>query len=195
MSDPRRFRARLALIGLVLLFFGPIVLALWLNITRPGWRPLGSVNHGVLVEPVREASAEGLQWIRGGASGDVPFKGKWTLVLLGVGACQAGCREMLEETRTARRALGRRIDRLQRLLVVHPAHRDGWLNASGGHHRDLEVAVAPAGWLERFAGDGHDGRLFIVDPQGYVIIRYRAETAAEALVEDLERLLKISKIG
>ena len=193
---PRQFRSRLTVIGVFLLFFGPIFIALWLNIARPPWFAFGSVNHGVLIDPVRRADPDGLRWVDGDqpSRGD-PFVDNWTLVILGTGPCAIGCREVLEETRTVRRALGREMDRLQRLLVIDETHRAGWLKVTPSHRHDLVVTTATTRWLERFAGTGHEDRLFVVDPQGYVIVRYPIGTAAKALTRDLERLLKISKIG
>jgi hypothetical protein len=63
---------------------------------------------------------------------------------------------------------------------------------------DMVFAVAPAEWLSAFPlGDATatGSAIYLIDPQGYLMMRYPLSVDQHALLSDLERLLKISKIG
>ena len=63
----------------------------------------------------------------------------------------------------------------------------------------VALAVANSDWLASFsfadATPGQDSGIYLVDPQGYLMMRYPQDVDRRGLLEDLERLLKISKIG
>ena len=59
----------------------------------------------------------------------------------------------------------------------------------------LMIVSADAVWMERFKTGGGAAELFLVDPQGYLIMWYPQDADPSGLIKDLERLLKISKIG
>lgn len=195
MGVDQRRRARLLLAGTFFLFFLPIVAAWLLNVFAPDWRPFGSVNHGTLVQPVRAVSAGGLVHAAGGDVEAGYLSGHWTVVHVQRASCAEHCRDALARTRRVRRALGDDMHRVQRLLVVAAdAHAEG-IEASA----DLSVAVAGSEWLSTFsfaaAGSEPVSAIFLVDPQGYLMMRYALDVDERGLTADLERLLKISKIG
>jgi hypothetical protein len=59
--------------------------------------------------------------------------------------------------------------------------------------------VASSDWLASFSfGDAPPGQgtgIFLVDPQGYLMMRYPRDVDRGGLLADLERLLKLSMIG
>lgn len=190
-----RSRARKLLIGTFLIFFLPIVGAWLLNVFAPDWRPFGSVNHGTLVRPVRPVSAAGLAPLRAATLQADYLTGRWTLVHVLTGPCARDCVDALERTRQVHLALGDDMSRVQRLLVV----TDSQLAQNLALSEELPVALANGTWLESFAfaDDGEQRSLgvYLVDPQGYLMMRYPQSVKQPALLADLERLLKVSKIG
>ena len=80
----RNFRTVFGLGGLFLL---PLVLSFWLYYGLH-WRPLGTTNHGDLITPLRPLPDLTLPGVDGSARSH-PFHGKWTLVYVGDGACDA----------------------------------------------------------------------------------------------------------
>ncbi len=189
-----RSRARKLLIGTFLLFFVPIVAAWLLNVFAPDWRPFGTVNHGTLVQPVRPVSAVGLEALGGGTLRDDFLQGRWTLVHVLTGLCERDCMEALARTRQVHLALGEDMKRVQRLLVVS----DPRLLQHADPPSAIPVALARDEWLASFAfADGGERALavYLVDPQGYLMMRYPQSVEQPDLLADLERLLKISKIG
>ena len=195
MSVDRRRRARTLLIATFALFFLPVAGAWLLNVFVPDWRPFGTVNHGTLVEPVRPVSAAGLVDPRGSGVDADYLSGRWTVVHVQRGPCAQPCIDALARTRQVRRALGEDMHRVQRLLVAAAGADAAGLEAS----TDLALALADGDWLSTFsfadAGSTPDSAIYLIDPQGYLMMRYPLDVDQRGLLGDLERLLKISKVG
>jgi cytochrome oxidase Cu insertion factor (SCO1/SenC/PrrC family) len=194
MSTERR-RNRTLLVATFLVFFVPIVGAWLLNIFVPDWRPFGTLNHGTLVQPVRSVSAEGLAHLDGRLLESGYLSGRWTLVHLAVGECRQICIAALERSRQIQQALGDDMSRVQLLLVLTVTEGAETPKVPRG----VTVAGADPDWLASFsfADSDPDQRLgiYLVDPQGYLMMRYAPDVERRGLLADLERLLKISKIG
>lgn len=188
MSADRRRRNRVLLVGTFLFFFLPIVGAWLLNVFAPDWRPFGTTNYGTLVQPVRPITAAGLRKADGAPLDPGYLDGRWTLVHIQQGACASECLEALGRLRQVQQALGDDMHRVQLLVVV-----DGAGNGPDG----ATTVVAAAGWLTAFAfADAPAGPgIYLVDPQGYLMMRYPRDAEQRGVLTDLERLLKISKIG
>jgi hypothetical protein len=194
MTAERR-RRRTVLVGTFLIFFVPIMAAWLLNVFAPGWRPFGTLNHGALVEPVRQVSTATLEHLDGGAMDPDYLSGRWTLVHLVDGDCGHRCVEALARSHQVQQALGDDMQRLQLLLVLKEAVT---LEAE-----DLPpmvaVAMANDAWLAEFSVAKTVPRenltIYLVDPQSYLMMRYAQDADQRGLLADLERLLKISKIG
>ncbi len=192
---PDRQPARILLVATFLFFFLPIVGAWLLNVYAPDWRPFGTVNHGTLVQPARPVSAERLRHFDGSAMDPGYLSERWTLVHLLDGDCRQSCIDALARSRQVHRALGDDMHRVQLLLV-----RAAPVGARSAElPTGVALAVADRGWLARFtdidAAAGRDPGIYLVDPQGYLLMRYPQDVDRRALLADLERLLKISKIG
>lgn len=195
MTLERRRRHRILLVGTFLLFFLPIVGAWLLNVFVPGWLPFGSTNHGTLVQPVRPLTPARLHRVDGAALDPGYLSGRWTLVHVPAGVCGGTCIDALERTRQVRQALGDDLHRVQQLLVLA---RSGDTPV-GDLPPGATMAVAGTDWLAHFAfadaSPWPSPGIYLVDPQGYLMMRYPREVDQRGLLSDLERLLKISKIG
>lgn len=194
MGSDRR-STRTLLISTFLVFMLPVVGAWMLNVFAPDWRPFGTTNHGSLVQPVRQVSAVSLERFDGRAMDAEYLSGRWTLVHLSDGDCAKSCIEALKRSYQVQQALGDDVNRVQLLLVLNqPAGAQ-----PAGIPPGVARAVANAEWLASFsfaeAPPGQNPRIYLIDPQGYLMMRYPLDVAQRGLLADLERLLKISKIG
>ena len=188
-------RGRLLVSGLFALFFLPIAVAWYLNIKMPDWLPSGRTNHGTLVEPPVRLETEGMRSVEGRRVDASLFKGKWTLLYAAESSCRATCEKALYKMRQARFALGEDMQRIQRLTVFPVDAADGLAKKVEGLDAALMVVSADAPWMERFKAGGGAAEIFLVDPQGYLIMWYPQDANPSGLIKDLERLLRISKIG
>jgi hypothetical protein len=178
--DPlKRGRVKLVLLGLF--FAAPFALAwlaYWLD-----WAPGATSNYGELVTPPRPLA--GAPW--------EDLRGKWVLVTIDAGSCDAYCERKLYFMRQLRRAQGKDQARVARLWLLTDGARPGaaLLEAIEGTH------VAPAQALAASfpaAGAVRD-HIYLVDPLGNLMMRYPRDPDPSRMLKDLQRLLKVSGIG
>jgi cytochrome oxidase Cu insertion factor (SCO1/SenC/PrrC family) len=180
--------------GLFLLFFGPLVVAVYLYFDTE-WRPGGTSNHGELIVPAVPLPAVSLPTPDGGQTDAEFLRHHWSLVYVARSNCDAACQEALYNGRQLRLALGRLMERVQRVyLYVGEAPDAAFIAAE---HPDLLVAAAggaeAAALLGSFAGQ--DEGYWLVDPLGNAMMRYPPDEPPRGIMEDLKRLLRLSRIG
>ena len=192
-----RPRQRLALIGLFAVFFVPILIAWWMSLHSDYWRPSTTVNKGTLVVPTRPLVATGLRYLDGRSYDSAFFEHGWTLVVVDSSACAEVCERQLVSMRQARLALGKEIDRVQDLYASLKRPEPARVAEIQRAHPELNIAQANQQWMASFNLDANSspGGIYLVDPQGRVMMHYGDNAGAKEILEDLQRLLKISKIG
>ena len=203
-----RARALRTLAGLAALFLLPLGLAFFAYYGS-GWRPAGRVNHGVLISPARplppvtlprvslQLATGAPEPLGAAATHGTPFRGHWSLVYVGNGACDSACRQALYVMRQTRLALNHDMTRVQRLFLESGdcsacerlARADPGLDVldAGG--------AAGAALLREFPAPGREHSLFVVDPLGNLMMSYDVRGDPHGLLEDLKKLLKLSHIG
>lgn len=190
-----RTKGRLTLVALALLFIGPLAIA-WALYMGDFWRPGAGVNHGQLLEPVQTLPRDPQPMPGDGVTEGGYLMGKWTVVHFADGQCPQECKDALVKTRQVRLALGRYLDRIQRVLYVNGAAPEQQATAI---HPDL-LTVLLAGEtgdtisaLLRAKGGGEN--FYLVDPLGNLILAYPLDTPHADLRDDMKKLLRVSRIG
>lgn len=206
MTDDTLQRRNLrTLAALAALFLVPLTAA-FLDYYASSWRPAGHVNHGQLITPARPLPAVALPRVSLDAAAPAPaggtpataFRGKWSLVYLGDGACDTDCAQVLYTMRQTRLALNDDMRRVERVFLVigGGALRREFL---AREHAGLTVldATAPGApaLVREFPAAGREHTLYIVDPLGNLLMSYDARTDPHGLLEDLRKLLRLSHIG
>jgi cytochrome oxidase Cu insertion factor (SCO1/SenC/PrrC family) len=197
-ADPAAIaRGRRTLIGLASLFFVPLAIAFALYYSG-GWRPAGSTNHGELITPARPLENVPFALPDGTTSARADLlQGKWTLVHIGSGRCEADCQRALWVMRQSRLLLAEDMDRVNRLFVA----RGDCCNMEflGREHRGLEVvqALDPAtrDFFAQFPDTDMAQSIYVVDPLGNLMMRFDARENPKGLLSDMKKLLKLSHIG
>ncbi|MDP9199737.1 MAG: hypothetical protein M3O07_11085, partial [Pseudomonadota bacterium] len=125
------------------------------------------------------------------------LRGHWSLIHFARSACDGRTEAVLDELARVRLALDKDAARLRRVLLHSGQCATVRLQA-----RDADLVVlqasGPAGDAFRAAFPGTvDGGvgIYIVDPQGNLMMSYPASGSARGLFKDLERLLRLSNIG
>lgn len=193
---------RLTVILMVLMFVVPIGAAIVLHSFEGGWRPGQSVNFGELVTPVRPLEDLQLQTVDGNAFSEKDLKGVWTLFYVDSSDCNEQCQENLYEIRQSRLGMGGEKERIQRVMLLTDSSKLEDMRPLLDEHFGMKVVTAtdlPA-VLDHFefeneAPASSAQRVYIIDPLGNLMMRYKAEQGPRELVKDLGRLLKYSKIG
>lgn len=177
---------------LIIAIFALPILASYLAYFYAHPRP--TANHGELLLPPEQASTAA--FARRGEAKPFSFaelRGRWILVATDSGACARDCVAKLVEMRQVRLALGRNASRVARVFVIDDA-----MNPDAAilePFPEMEVVRAPSdgGLAAKAARDR--SHIYLVDPHGNVMMRWRTGDDPKGMLRDLERLLRASQIG
>jgi len=154
--------------------------------------PQPTANYGELLIPPRALPLQVFEQ-DGGAWKFGSLRGRWALMASDSGACPASCEEKLTLMRQVRLALGRNAERVQRVYVVDDLQRPDAQRLVP--YEGTVVVLTPAG-LQVPPGAANDrAHIYLVDPNGNVMLRWPARADAKRMLRDLDRLLKASQIG
>lgn len=195
MDDVRR-RGRRNLVLIAAIFFVPVIVAFALYYGDV-WRPAGSASKGELIHPARPLDVAGLRNADGTAAPADALAGKWSLIYIGDGACDADCRTALVFARQTRLALNNEMTRV-RIALLAPANccASAYLEQVVPGIEVLDAsAPEAAALLAQFPEDRRAQSLFIVDPLGNLMMRHDSTQVSKGLLTDLKKLLKLSHIG
>lgn len=124
---------------------------------------------------------------------------RWTMLYVDAGECAEKCREALYRSRQVWLSLGRKLERVQRLYVFQGDAPDPEWVAS--EQEGLIVATADSPGARQLLAafpqtDPPDaGNIYLVDPLGNLMMRFPLEDDPKGMLEDLKRLLRLSRIG
>lgn len=193
----RRFRVRLELVLLAMVFAAPIIGALV-------WRPAGSVNHGELVEPARPISDVLLQTLDGNAFRFAELQPRWALLYFSGRQCENPCHSVLSKIRQIRLAQGRHIRRIVNVLILDDGateniaplikHRYPGLVALTGPPESIELLMSQFSLHPEYSMEP-SGRIYLVDPLGNLVMSYAVDADPTGMKRDLMRLLRVSQVG
>lgn len=189
-----------ALIFVVVLI--PLVFAVLVYV-RPAWFALGHTNHGQLVRPPVKITVKGLVQAPG-TSGPAAARrmalpagylnGHWTLVYIGAGSCRADCKAAMYAMRQARLATGEHMRNVQRLYVVPARNAPGAGFAADWPGVTVALGTGTDGtaFMHQFTAVRPAGSIYIVDPNGLLMMTFSKQANPEGLVKDLRHLLDVN---
>ena len=165
------------------------------------WQPGATNNFGELITPVIALPQQRLTFDDGAdaprAAADVALRGKWLLMTVDRGECDAACRKKMYAIRQVRQILGRDQDRVARVALLTDASRPDQ-RARRDYAGTAWVQASESVWLRLLpVNDGsspHD-YIYAVDPMGNLFMRYRADADIKHIVADFKRVLKASQLG
>lgn len=148
------------------------------------WQPSGAKSNGELIQPPYALPARF-------ADSD----GRWRIVVAGHGTCAEDCKRLLDIAYRAHVGLYKRMPSASRMWISD----DAAASAAAGsellaRQPDLKVAVLDD--KKAFDFDQPGPRLYLLDPEGRVALRYPNtpddQALFKAVLKDLERLLRYS---
>lgn len=179
---------RFALLALLALFVVPILAAAWLS--RTGERATPTSQHGELLQPRPDLRALSPTLVDGSRYDWAPTTRKWRIAVAPPAGCGDACDKLARQLDKVWRLFGRKADRVHIL----------WLCPTG-------ACVPPDALPEAsLRVVGHDPALrtklprahpptgvpvYVIDPYGYVILRYPPGFDPAGLRADLAKLLKL----
>lgn len=181
---PHRQRNRTLLFALFAIFLGSFFLAGALRFS--GWRPEGLKNKGELLQPPADLRAIVPRLAQGGDYRWDPKARTWRILVAAPADCGEPCVALSRDLDTVWRVFGRNADHVH-TLWMGPWPRGGVRNAST---RVLAQDAALRAALPRAQG-GVGVPVYVVDPNGFVILRYAPGFDPGDLRTDVARLLKL----
>lgn len=182
---------KIKLVSLILLFLLPGVAAWYLFFFTDYGRYGKGAEHGVLIDPPRQLEDKLLMQANNAESGTL--HGKWSLLFFISDDCGAICEQLLYRVRQVRLATGKHIERVQNIAVV-----DGDVKGLLSNYPSMYMQKECIGEniLALFADQDIDeiGAIFLVDPRGFLMMRYAWDTNPSGIIHDLSRLLRISTV-
>lgn len=187
MSEPnqsQRRRNRAMLVAIFAIFLGSMLVAGTLRFS--GWRPAGMKNHGELLQPPTDLRALTPKLADGGDYRWNPRARLWRIALAPPADCVEVCIKLGHDLDTVWQLTGKDADRVHVLWIGTPPAampRDAAL-------RVLQVSPALRTGLPH-VDDPHGVPVYVIDPNGFVILRYAPGFDPAGLRADLSKLLKL----
>jgi hypothetical protein len=185
-----RRRARLTGLALLGVALAPVVAAVLAYLF---WTPAGHVNYGELIAP-RPLPEMLLQNLEGRPFNLQQLSRRWVLVHIGSGRCDEQCLKKHFYMRQVRLMQGRNTERVERLWLITDDIRPApdLLQAYAGMH----VARVPRGFVTAFPAPADPAdHVYLVDPLGYLMLRFPPDPDPKGMHKDLTRLLRASRTG
>ena len=179
-----RTRNTVALVLILVLFAAPLVAALVLHAV--GWEPPPSKNSGTLVEPPEDLTHARFVLANGTPLAWKDAQWSWTLFAVPGPDCAQHCLDRLDELRRARLTLNRNAYRLRVVVLDAALPADALARLA-----PLERGTDPDGVFAALRPAARDDvAAAVVDPHGFLVLRYPAGYDGRGISKDLQRLMK-----
>ncbi len=161
-------------------------------------RPQGSSFYGQLISPGVELPDLKAVDVQGRATDLRSLRGQWLLITVDDAACDASCEKTLYLTRQLHAGLGTERERLDRIWLVTgdaPVSPELLQALQGATVLRTDTARI-AQWLTPAPSQGLNEHIYLVDPQGYWMMRFPATADvdnATKIKKTLNRLLRAAK--
>lgn len=191
-----RRRGRWTLLLIVLICGAPIVLSYFTYyVIRPKG---GTTSYGALIEPQRPIP-DALT-VTGDDGHEAPLaslRGRWLMVSVDSGACGEACATKLYFMRQVRATQG---PERERIVTVWLRTDDASVPAKiKGAYADTRMLHADPGavaaWLPATDATRDTDHIYLVDPNGNLMMRFPANADPSKIKQDVTKLLKWSRIG
>jgi len=190
MTEKKTTWARVQMLLIASVFFGPLAVATWMYYGGH-LQPEGRTNNGALLRPIVNIADELPE-------SDVVTRGDgyWVLVYADDRTCTERCEEALHTLRQSQKMLGKEMDRLLRVFLHGESSPDTVKLAD--EHAGLIVLRDDqlfALLYNKKPAELSAGGYFLMDPLGNLVMYFVPDVDPSDMVGDIKHLLKLSRIG
>lgn len=192
-SHSNKPRGQLKLLAIAAVVIGPILVA-WLMVKLQIGIPQTHSNHSSLVEPTLTVQDWQLPLE------PIGYGAPWRLLVTAPTECDDACLSLVHEARQIHIATGREANRVEHSLALgQPASEQLNSRLQQNYPRLEQLPLALELYqnsLDAYPTDWQQGpQLWVIDPLGRVVLHRDANNPGKHLLDDLRRLLKLSKVG
>ncbi|MFX1671189.1 cytochrome c oxidase subunit I [Paraburkholderia sp. A2WS-5] len=158
----------------------------------------GSTSYGTLIEPQRTIPSTLM--VTGDDGREVPLdslKGHWLMISVDGGACGQACAQKLYFMRQVRATQGAERERVVTVwLRTDDAPVPAVVKTAYPDTRMLRAdSVSVAAWLPATDKTKDTDHIYLVDPNGNLMMRFPEQPDPSRIKQDVTKLLKWSRIG
>ena len=189
VDERLRRRNRRTLVVIALLFFGSMLVA---GVMRfADIHPAASKQKGTLLDPYGDLRAHAPRLLDGGTYAWNPVERTWRILVPAPAECGDDCRRVARDIGTVWQLLSKDADRVDVLWWCRttPCAWPGAGTAPGTLRLLAPDPAARAKLPQVDAGGGVP--VYVVDPNGFVVLRYAPGSDLAGVRTDLSRLLKL----
>lgn len=192
----RQRKGRWMFLSMLIFFVAPIIAVVAMY--KFDWRPKGS-SVGELITPAHLLQAPSALKLSDGKelSADF-FKDKWSMVQV-VERCEESCKTKLHNMRQIHVSLYKEIPRMQRVLITSQTD----VSELKQLYPELLILNQPLSAIDQLNTQFNEAnvqanqadKLYLVDPRGFLMMRYAATIDPALIRKDIVRLMKYSWAG
>lgn len=156
-------------------------------------------NHGDLLQPVIQIESLQMTDSNGKPISRDELVHHWKMFMVSGSDCKENCQQSLYYMRQINIALGKNADRFKHMIIHTSPMSSEFNRLMTTEYGETVQAYATLDRLERILPGLVDpegmNAIFIMDPLGNIMMRFPSGTDPKLILKDLNRLLKISRIG
>jgi cytochrome oxidase Cu insertion factor (SCO1/SenC/PrrC family) len=192
-------RGRLQAAAIMAIVIAPMLIAYGVYFSGVGI-PQTTVNKGELIDPPQSIKELSLQTLDNQDWNISSTQKRWRWVIPGYSTCNEQCQENLYLTRQVHIRLAEKSGRVERLyLLLDDQMESSTLAFIQQEHPHMPIVkTTQAAIDELFARTNlpanaiAEGRYFLMDQEGFIMMSYTPEHQGKELLDDIKRMLKYS---
>lgn len=191
-----------ATLWLMLVLFGlPNIAAFYFYFNRENINLGAASNYGTIITPAKAIADYDLIKLDNTKFKLSSLKGKWVLFSIASSSCQQDCIDNLFKIRQIKKAVGQDYKRISKVFFLKDQQNIESFKILLKEYPGMDVIVPSGEAYENYLSNFEykekeiEDSIFIIDPLGNYMMIYPKGADASKILKDIERLLKVSKIG
>ena len=187
----KQLKARLALIGIALMFFVPIFLSWYLVFFSDYKDNIRTVNNGELISPIINLGEIDMKSFSDNKA--YSHDRAWILAFLIQDECNELCQEKLYQIRQIRLAIGKDKDKLERLVIANANLDWGAYKKEYPGQKYIDASMINFDSIVsafKINPELKADSIYLIDPYGNLMMQYKNGTEPTGIIKDIERLIR-----
>ena len=205
-ADNQQKRSRATLLAMAFLFALPYAAATYFYMNRDEFE-FEQNNFGTIISPLKQVADLKLKNLENMDFRFSSLKGKWVIVSIGSSHCKETCQKNIYHMRQIKKAVGKDRKKIERVFLLSDmSDIDAFKNKITEYHGMHVIQNTGNEYYKLLSSfsftqkDTHEAQsindgIFFIDPLGNYMMGYPSNADATKILDDLQRLLKVSRAG